>query len=72
MDPPITHQTKSLSENLCMKLEERRISPRMGLSTSPFSKEMPLMSKGLPQLPGRWITSIFPDPLEKDQKMPAQ
>src|SRR5918912_2388715 len=28
-----------------MKLEERRISPRMGLSMSPFSKEMRLMSK---------------------------
>ncbi len=38
-------QGKSLSENPSMKLEERRISPRMGLSILPFSKEMRLMSK---------------------------
>jgi hypothetical protein len=32
--------TKTLSENLSMRLEERRTSPRMGLSMYPFSKEM--------------------------------
>src|SRR5215208_6298306 len=31
---------KTLSENLSMRLEERRTSPRMGLSMYPFSKEM--------------------------------
>jgi hypothetical protein len=34
------HVPKTLSENLSMRLEERRTSPRMGLSMYPFSKEM--------------------------------
>src|SRR3954468_19735653 len=37
--------TKSLSENLSVKLEERRISLRMSLPMSPFSKEIRLMSQ---------------------------
>jgi hypothetical protein len=40
---PIHHPlvfSKTLSENLSMRLEERRTSPRMGLSMYPFSKEM--------------------------------
>jgi putative transposase len=36
---------KSLSENLSVKLEERRISLRMSLPMSPFSKEIRLMSQ---------------------------
>jgi hypothetical protein len=41
-----TRNAKTLSENLCVKLEERRISQRMGLPISPFSrKEMRLMSE---------------------------
>src|SRR5215212_2607291 len=36
-------QAKSLSENHFMDLEQRRISPRMDLLMSPFSKEMRLM-----------------------------
>src|SRR5215211_3740891 len=36
-------QTKTLSENFSMKLEEGRISPRMRLPISPSSKEMRLM-----------------------------
>src|SRR5215208_7176191 len=35
--------TKTLSENHFMDLEQRRISPRMDLPMSPFSKEMRLM-----------------------------
>jgi putative transposase len=39
-------RSKTLSENLCVKLEKRRISLRMGLQSSPFSrKEMRLMSE---------------------------
>jgi putative transposase len=36
---------KTLSENLSVKLEQRNISPRMGLLMSPFSKEMPLVKE---------------------------
>jgi hypothetical protein len=36
-------QPKTLSENFSMKVEQRRISPRMDLPPSPFSKEMHLM-----------------------------
>jgi hypothetical protein len=36
-------QAKILSENLFVRLEERRTSPRMGLPISPSSKEMRLV-----------------------------
>src|SRR5215217_1459671 len=38
-------ETKSLSENHFMALEQRRISPRMDSLISPFSKEMRLMKE---------------------------
>src|ERR687898_641162 len=41
----IGFHSKSLSENHFMALEQRRISPRMDLLMSPFSKEMRLMKE---------------------------
>jgi hypothetical protein len=38
-------QAKTLSENSPIDLEQRRISPRMDLPMSPFSKEMRLMKE---------------------------
>ena len=39
----VLYLTKTLSENLSIRLEERRIRPRMGLPISPSSKEMRLV-----------------------------
>src|SRR5919112_2223895 len=41
-----------------MALEQRRISPRMDLLMSPFSKEMRLMKEATLQ-PGGWTTLTF-------------
>jgi hypothetical protein len=38
--------TKTLSENFSMKVEQRRISPRMGLPPSPFSKGVAPYGRG--------------------------
>jgi hypothetical protein len=55
-----------------MKLEERRISPKMGLPMSPFSKEMRLMSK--PSTTRRKVDyfRLPKTPVEKTQEIPAQ
>jgi hypothetical protein len=39
------YEVKTLSENSPIDLEQRRISPRMDLPMSPFSKEMRLMKE---------------------------
>jgi hypothetical protein len=41
--PKCRNLSKTLSENLSIRLEERRIRPRMGLPISPSSKEMRLV-----------------------------
>jgi hypothetical protein len=59
-------QAKTLSENSPIDLEQRRISPRMDLPMSPFSKEMRLMKEAT--IAGRVDYFNLPRPLWRKLK----
>src|SRR5215213_9074796 len=67
--PPI--HTKTLSENFPVSLEQRRISPRMGLPPSPFSKGDAPYGRGYHNAEN----GLLPDAeaiVEETQEIPAQ
>src|SRR5918994_4975521 len=64
-------QAKTLSENFSMKVEQRRISPRMGLPPSPFSKGVAPYGRGY-HTAENGLLPYSETTVEETQEVPAQ